>query len=93
MRDGATPAPVSTDGVRGGGSRLQTWERGLSCVISPTLWPPEAAAVGWFLSLWHIEVHILPILAEMGLLALTTYCSLFFLSPFLCIKSVISVGG
>lgn len=74
-----------------GPGRLQTCERGRSyVVISPTR---EAAVVVWLLPLGHFEVHILPIPAEMLLLALSTYCSLFFLSPFLCTESVIGVGG
>lgn len=67
--------------------------RVLVCGDKPTLCLPEAALLVWHLPLWHFEAHILPIPAEMVLLALSTHCSIFFLSPFLCMEPLISVGG
>lgn len=98
--DGASPAHVHSCEKRRGlmtvvgvGQATDLCTRALVCGDKPTLCPPEAAVLVWRLPLWPFEVHILPIPAEMVLLALSTHCSLFFLSPFLCTEPLISVGG
>lgn len=95
-----SPAHVHSCGKRRGlmtvvgvGQATDLCTRALVCDDKPTLCPPEAAVLVWRLPLWPFEVHILPIPAEMVLLALSTHCSLFFLSPFLCTEPLISVGG
>lgn len=76
------------------GEGVQTCDRGHLCGDRPYALPPDTPPPtplpAQLLPLWHFEVPILPIPAEVVLPAFSSYCSLFLLSLFLGINSVIS---